>query len=319
MSVSAPTLSIVIPIYNEAGLLEELWDRLRVALDPLGLHWEVIFIDDGSRDETWSVLERLARADSRIRALGLSRNFGHQIAISAGLEWARGDAVVIMDGDLQDPPELIPEFVRRWQEGYEVVYAVRARREASALKRLAYRAFYRLLARMAEVDIPLDAGDFGLMDRRVVEVLRRMPERNRFVRGLRSWAGFRQIGLPYARPARARGRSKYSWRRLFRLALDGLVAFSTVPLRLATWMGFFVSGVSFVGIVLYLYRYFTTPRVPGFTTLIIALLFLGGIQLITIGIIGEYIGRIYDEVKQRPLYVVARTLNLDRPRQGGLT
>ena len=319
MSVSAPTLSIVIPIYNEAGLLEELWDRLRVALDPLGLHWEVIFIDDGSRDETWSVLERLARADSRIRALGLSRNFGHQIAISAGLEWARGDAVVIMDGDLQDPPELIPEFVRRWQEGYEVVYAVRARREASALKRLAYRAFYRLLARMAEVDIPLDAGDFGLMDRRVVEVLRRMPERNRFVRGLRSWAGFRQIGLPYARPARARGRSKYSWRRLFRLALDGLVAFSTVPLRLATWMGFFVSGVSFVGIVLYLYRYFTTPRVPGFTSLIIALLFLGGIQLITIGIIGEYIGRIYDEVKQRPLYVVARTLNLDRPPQGGLT
>lgn len=319
MSVPTPTLSIVIPIYNEAGLLEELWDRLRVALDPLGLHWEVIFIDDGSRDETWSVLERLARTDYRIRALGLSRNFGHQIAISAGLEWARGDAVVIMDGDLQDPPELIPEFVRQWQAGYEVVYAIRARREASALKRLAYRAFYRLLARMAEVDIPLDAGDFGLMDRRVVEVLRRMPERNRFVRGLRSWAGFRQIGLPYVRPARARGRSKYSWRRLFRLALDGLVAFSTVPLRLATWVGFLVSGVSFVGIVLYLYRYFTTPRVPGFTSLIIALLFLGGIQLITIGIIGEYIGRIYDEVKQRPLYVVARTLNLDRPSQGGLT
>lgn len=317
--MSSPDLSIVIPIYNEAAVLEELLKRLRAALAPLDLDWEVLFVDDGSQDGSWAVLERLAAEDSRVRALGLSRNFGHQRAISAGLEWARGRAVVVMDGDLQDPPELIPELLRRWQQGYEVVYAVRTRRREPWLMRTAYRIFYRLLSALAEVEIPLDAGDFGLIDRRVLEVMRRMPERSRFVRGLRSWSGFRQIGVPYERAARARGRSKYSWGKLLRLALDGLLAFSSAPLRLATWMGFFVSSISFVGIVLYLYRYFTTPRVPGFTTLIIALLFLGGIQLITIGIIGEYIGRIYEEVKQRPLYVVYRTLNLDPPPGAGLS
>ncbi|MCS7083288.1 MAG: glycosyltransferase family 2 protein [Bacteroidetes bacterium] len=317
--MSSPDLSIVIPIYNEAAVLEELLKRLRAALAPLDLDWEVLFVDDGSQDGSWAVLERLAAEDSRVRALGLSRNFGHQRAISAGLEWARGRAVVVMDGDLQDPPELIPELLRRWQQGYEVVYAVRTRRREPWLMRTAYRIFYRLLSALAEVEIPLDAGDFGLIDRRVLEVMRRMPERSRFVRGLRSWSGFRQIGVPYERAARARGRSKYSWGKLLRLALDGLLAFSSAPLRLATWMGFFVSSISFVGIVLYLYRYFTTPRVPGFTTLIIALLFLGGIQLITIGIIGEYIGRIYEEVKQRPLYVVYRTLNLDPPPGASLS
>jgi len=217
-----------------------------------------------------------------------------------------------MDGDLQDPPELIPSFLEKWQEGFEIVYAVRAKRKEGLLKRLLYDAFYRILRTLAHIDIPLDSGDFGLIDRCVVDIINKMPECNRFIRGLRSWVGFRQTGISYDRDARFSGVPKYSFSKLFKLALDGLVSFSTIPLRLATAMGFIISGFCFLGIIIYFYLFFATPRVPGFATLIIILLFIGGVQLITVGILGEYIGRIYDETKQRPLFIVRETINIDK-------
>ena len=309
MPPSRPHLSVVLPVFNERENLPALYERLVRVLDAGNQSYELVFVDDGSRDGSRDVLYALAERDPRVVVVELARNFGHQIAISAGLDYARGDGVIVMDSDLQDPPEVLPEFIARWREGYDVVYAVRASRKENLLLRAAYALFYRLLRWIANIDIPLDAGDFCLMDRRVVDVLTAMPERNRFVRGIRSWVGMRQIGLPYDRQGRYAGKPKYTLSRLTYLALDGIVAFSFVPLRIITILGFIVSAVSIALAILYTVQrlaFGLTP--PGFPTLIVAVFFLAGIQLITIGVIGEYVGRIYEEVKQRPLYVVRRVM-----------
>lgn len=302
---AAPELSVVIPAYNEEENLGALYGRLVAALDPLAIAYEIIFVNDGSRDRTLPMLRELAASDGRVVAVDLARNFGHQVAISAGLDHTRGRAVIIMDGDLQDPPEVLPEFIARWREGYEVVYAIREQRKEGPLKRAAYNLFYRILKRVANIDIPLDAGDFCIMDRRVVDLLNGMPERNRFVRGIRSWVGLNQTGLAYERHARHAGRPKYTFTRLVYLALDGLISFSYVPLRLILLAGMAVSLLSFCLAVIYFIQALTVGLYPpGFATLTVAIFFLSGIQLITIGVIGEYVGRIFEEVKARPLYVV---------------
>jgi dolichol-phosphate mannosyltransferase len=298
-------LSVVIPVLDEEENVVELAARLTAALEG-HIAFEIVFVDDGSTDRTPVILQELHRADGRVKALHLTRNFGHQAAISAGLHAAAGDAVVVMDGDLQDAPEVLPEFVASWQRGYDVVYAVRERRPESWLKRVAYKAFYRLLARLSRIDVPLDSGDFSLMDRRVVDALNAMPERTRFVRGMRSWSGFRQIGVPVARDARHAGRPKYTYRKLVRLALDGFFAFSYRPLQVASGLGLLVSSVAFLlAVFLVFLKIVHGIPLQGWTSLIVTTLFLGGVQLICLGILGEYIGRIYDEVRGRPTFVVA--------------
>lgn len=306
-AASAPAVSVVIPVFNEEDNLPALYDRLTLVLGRMGIDYEILFVDDGSHDGSAAILRRLEAADPRVRIVEFARNFGHQVAISAGLQHSRGQAVCIMDADLQDPPEVLPMYLAKWREGWEVVYAVRGERKEWWGKRLAYAAFYRLLQRVANVEIPLDAGDFCVMDRRVVDLLVQMPERNRFVRGIRSWVGFKQIGLAYERHARHAGKPKYTFRKLLILALDGLVSFSHTPLRLITLLGFTVSLVSFLLAVFYVVKKMTVGfGVPGFTTLVVSIFFLAGIQLVTIGVIGEYIARISDEVKRRPLYVARR-------------
>jgi glycosyltransferase involved in cell wall biosynthesis len=303
---SYPRLSIVVPIHNEQENLPELYHRIRQAMETWENSYELILVNDGSNDRSLDIIRSLHENDPRVKYLSLSRNFGHQVAITAGLDFASGEAVLVMDGDLQDPPELIPTLVTKWQEGFDVVYAVREEREeTSPYRQFIYRIFYRLLRRLARVDIPLDAGDFRLMSRRVVESLKKMSERNRFVRGLTAWVGFKQTGISYIRPARHAGVTKYSWAKLWRLALDGLVSFSFIPLQLATWFGFVVSGLcALYTSYLFYVRIFSNSPPVGWTSIMVALLFLGGVQLLTLGIIGEYIGRIFDEVKQRPLYLV---------------
>ena len=312
-------LSVVIPCYNEQEVLPQLRERLVPALDALNVVWEVVFIDDGSRDSTFEMLSALAGADSRLKVVRFSRNFGHQAAVLAGIHYASGRTVAIMDADLQDPPELLSDCLARWREGYDVVYAVRTNRKESALKRAAYSAFYRFLRRVADVDIPLDSGDFCLMDRKVVDVLTSMPETNVFLRGLRAWSGFRQIGLPYDRPERAAGVTKYPLRRLVKLALDGIFSFSTMPLRLTTWIGLAIVLLCFAGVVfVVVWRFIpfhimghSAGDVPGWTTGMIAMLFLSGIQFMMLGAIGEYIARIYDEVKKRPRWIAQSEIGFD--------
>jgi dolichol-phosphate mannosyltransferase len=279
-------------------------------MDHLEEPYELIFVDDGSQDKSLDVLKDFFAQDGvHTRIVRLSRNFGHQQAISAGLDYARGQAVIVMDADLQDPPEVIPTFVEKWRQGYQVVYAIREKRQERWVKRAMYRLFYVVLRTISRVDIPLDAGDFGLMDRRVVDVIRSLPERNRFVRGLRSWVGFRRVGVPYSRDARHAGRPQYTFRKLVGLALDGLVSFSYLPLRLATLMGFGVSALSILLGAYYLVRKLVRGiGLPGFATIVILMSFLGGVQLLTIGIIGEYVGHALDEVKHRPAYIVHETI-----------
>ena len=303
-------LSAVIPVFNEEGVLPEFYRRLRDALQGAPDVWEFIFVDDGSTDTSLEIVKRLSSQDPRVRALSLARNFGHQAAISAGIDHATGDAIVILDADLQDPPELIEAMVRRWQDGYQVVYAVRRSRKEDALKRFSYHAFYRLLSRIAEVDIHPDAGDFCLIDSQVANILKQMPERNRFVRGMRSWVGFRQTGVEYDRPERAAGRSHYTWKRLIKLARDGIFSFSYAPLRLALYSGcvsIALSAMLMLGILVK--RLTQQAYVPGVTTAVLLVLFFGGWQLFILGLVGEYIGRIYDEVKNRPLYLVQERVN----------
>jgi len=315
-------LSVVIPCYNEQDVLPQLLGRVRAAAETWGEPFEVILVDDGSTDETWDLIAGMHRLDPRFKGIRLARNFGQQIAITAGLRHASGDAVMHVDADLQDPPEQLQQFIDKWREGYEVVYAVRVGRKENPLKRLCYRVFYRIQNKLADIRMPLDSGDFGLMDRKVVDLLNRMPERNRFVRGLRSWVGFRQTGVQVERAERAAGKVKYSFRQLLKLAHDGLFAFSTAPLRLATWLGFGVSVLAMLGVVFTFFQRVFAPwfasiglgPVPGFATTVIAILFLGGVQLICLGIIGEYLGRIYDEVKGRPLWTTQQTLGLDAER-----
>lgn len=305
-------VAVVIPCYNEEEVLPELFRRMTAAAEKWPCEWEVLCIDDGSRDRTWELLSAQGRRDPRWRALSFARNYGHQTAVSAGIHHAQGDAVMVIDADLQDPPEEMIRFIEKWREGYQVVYAIRQKRKESWPKKLAYWLFYRLMHRAVAFDVPHDSGDFCLMDRRVVEVIKRMPERNRFVRGLRAWAGFRQVGLAYERHARAAGEAKYDFRRLLKLARDGIFSFSTVPLGLVSYAGLWISLLSFLGIIwILLTRIFSDyfskigfPPVQGFTTIVVSILFLGGIQLISLGIMGEYIGRIYEEVKRRPIWVI---------------
>lgn len=300
-----PDVSVVIPVFNEEANLASLHTRLTAVLVPLGLCYEIVFVDDGSRDSSVPLLRALAGEDPHVLVVELARNFGHQIAISAGLDHARGAGVMIMDADLQDPPEVLPQFIDKWREGHDVVYAIRAQRKENWMKRAAYAVFYRLLQRVANIEIPLDAGDFCIMDRRVVDLLVGMPERNRFVRGIRSWVGLDQVGLAYERHARQAGKPKFTFTRLIYLALDGLVSFSYIPLRVITMLGLAVSLISIVLAVFYAIKRLTVGlNPPGFATLIVAIFFLAGMQLITIGVIGEYVGRIFEEVKRRPLYVV---------------
>jgi dolichol-phosphate mannosyltransferase len=307
------TLSIVVPLFNEADNVGELLRRIirvvRGLSDPPA-DYEVILVDDGSRDSTLEKLLDAAHGDPHLRVISLSRNFGHQIAATAGLDAARGDAVVLMDGDLQDPPELIDGFLAKFREGYDVVYATRRRRAGeSRFKLFTAAMFYRIIRRLTNVSIPVDTGDFRLMSRRVVAALRDSRERHRFIRGLVSWVGFKQTGIEYDRAERNSGESKYPVSKMFKFAIDGITAFSEIPLRIATWFGFVVSVFAFiVGVYEVALRIFTGYNLPGYTSTIVAILFLGGVQLITIGILGEYIGRIYDEIKGRPLYLVAENV-----------
>jgi dolichol-phosphate mannosyltransferase len=304
-TLEPPELSIVLPVYDEEANLPLLYERITAVLAGLNLTYEIIFVDDGSQDNGPAWLHSLTDSDPQVILVELARNFGHQVAISAGLDYAQGRGVIIMDADLQDPPELLPDFIQKWQEGYDVVYAVRAHRKESRLLRLAYSIFYRLLRVVSSIEIPLDAGDFCIMDRKVVDVLVRMPERNRFLRGIRSWVGLNQIGLVYARDSRHAGKAKYTINRLVYLALDGLVSFSYIPLRVITFLGFGVSLMSLILAIFYTVKKLTTGlSPPGFATLVVSIFFLAGIQLVTIGVIGEYVGRIFEEVKRRPLYVV---------------
>ncbi len=319
-AAAGPLLSVVIPCFNEQAVLPMLRERLLDALGRIEASWELVFVDDGSSDRTFDLLSQMHRQEPRFKVIGLSRNFGHQAAISAGLAYAHGQAVAIMDADLQDPPQLLATCLERWREGYQVVFAVRQKRKESLFKRLAYTSFYRVLKWAADIEIPIDSGDFCLMDRRVVEVLRQMPERNVFVRGLRAWAGFRQIGVPYEREPRAAGNTKYPWGKLFRLAMDGIFSFSTVPLRLATWFGLFIVLLSFVVVTLVVIWRFSdiefmghrAQDIPGWAAGIISVFFLGGVQLLILGVMGEYLARIYTEVKLRPRWVVREALGFER-------
>ena len=297
----------MVPLFNEQEVLPEFHRRLGAVLDALDHESEIVFVDDGSRDASPRLLEDLVARDPRVQVLTLSRNFGHQAALCCGLDHATGDVVVSMDGDLQDSPELIPRFLDKWREGYAVVYAQRRRIHEGIVKRVVYALYYRLLRALASTEIALDSGDFCLLDRKVVDQLRALPERTVFLRGLRSWVGFRQAGIEHDRPARQAGQSKYPLVKLLKLGFDGVLSFSTAPLRLALLAGVLVSVVAFVWMFVIIYlRVRHLYDLPGWASLMSGMLFLGGIQLITIGIVGEYIARIYDEVKRRPLYLVAR-------------
>ncbi len=319
-NMQLPQISVIIPCFNEQEVIDALYRRLTAAATSWRVPYEVIVVDDGSQDATWALLTEVHKKDPRWKAVRFSRNFGHQTAISAGLQLAQGEAVVILDADLQDPPEVVEKLIEKWQQGYEVVYGVRRRRKEPLWKRFAYYAFYRILARISNTPIALDSGDFCLMDRRVVQVLNAMPERNRFVRGLRAWAGFRQIGVEYERHPRLAGQTQYTFRKLVQLAIDGVFSFSVWPLRLATRLGLLVSTVAFLGVIFTLLqriyadwfdKYLGLRPVPGFATTVIAILFLGGVQLICLGIIGEYLGRIYEEVKGRPPWIIQETLGVE--------
>ena len=309
-------ISVVIPCLDEEEVLPETLSRLEaLGRGQPDCDFEFIFIDDGSRDGTLAVLEAAAAADPRLRILALSRNFGQQIAVTAGIDLACGDAVVLMDSDLQDPPEVVWQMIARWRDGYDVVYGARASRRGDGwFKRGTARGFSVVMNRLSDIPIPGDAGDFRLMSRPVVEVLRHMPERHRFLRGMVAWTGFRQIALPYDRPERFAGKTKYPLRKMIRYALDGILSFSTKPLQLAIGLGLISAGLAVCGIFYALVlRIFTSVWVEGWTALMIAVLFLGGVQLLSLGIIGEYIGRIYGEVQRRPLYVVGRKIGFDDP------
>jgi dolichol-phosphate mannosyltransferase len=301
----APILSVVVPLYNEEATLPELYRRLTSALEALGMAYELVLVDDGSQDATPQRLDHLHETDARVVGLHLTRNFGHQAAISAGLDRARGAAVVVMDGDLQDPPEFIEQLVEPWRAGYEVVYAVRAVRPERFWKRAAYFCFYRLLRAISDLDIPVDSGDFCLMDRQVVDVLCHLPERMRFIRGLRSYVGFRQVGVPYRRAARAAGEPKYTCRALVGLAVDGLVSFSSVPLNLVSYLGAFGAALTALFGAWVVLDAVLGRRVPaGWSCTLLAVLFLSTLQLVSLGIVGEYVRRIFLEVKGRPAYIV---------------
>ena len=304
--MTAPQLSVVLPVFNEVQNLDELRKRLVATLEASGKNWEVLFVDDGSTDGSYETLRDFAQSDSRLRLVRLSRNFGHQMALTAGVDRAFGTQVAVMDADLQDPPELLLKMLDASEQGYEVVYAVRTAREGeTAFKRATAHFFYRLMRRWTNVDIPIDVGDYRLMGPRAVAAFRRLRERHRFIRGMTAWVGFPQIGVAYVRPSRAHGETKFPLRKMLRFALDAITSFSHVPLQLATWLGFAVSSFAFFYILVVLALKVMGINERGWTTLMGWILLLGGVQLMLIGVLGEYLGRIYDEVKGRPLYLIA--------------
>jgi polyisoprenyl-phosphate glycosyltransferase len=317
-TAETPTFSLVLPVMNEEALLPELHRRLSQVADELEGETEMIFVDDGSDDGSRDVLLELRRRDPRVKLAFLSRNFGHQLALTAGLDLASGDAVVIMDSDLQDPPELIPKLAARWREGYDVVYAVRSQREGeSGFKTRSAHLFYRLMNRLSDVDLPLDAGDFRLIDRRVADTVRGMREPDRYLRGMFAWTGFRQTGVEYAREARTAGDTKYSLPRMLRFATDGLISFSTAPLRLALGLGFLISIVAFLaGVTFIVLKLAGAYTFPGWASVAVMLSFFTGVQLLVLGAIGQYVGRIYQQGKHRPLYLVSEAHGFERAPRG---
>jgi dolichol-phosphate mannosyltransferase len=310
-----PRYSIVVPCFNEEGGLQELYQRICKVMDQTGESWELVLVNDGSQDRTFEIMAQLHAVDRRVKIIDFARNFGHQIAVTAGLDFAQGDAVVIIDADLQDPPELILQMIDLWREDYEVIYAVRTERKGETwFKELTAKLFYRLIYRITDVDIPLDAGDFRLMDRKVVEAIKQMTERHRFIRGMTSWVGFRQTEVPYIREERFVGQTHYPLRKMLKFALDAITGFSYVPLQLATLLGFIIATLSIIGVLFVIYARLFVGTVPfyGQATTLVTVLLLGGIQLITLGIVGEYLGRIYDEVKGRPLYLIRQLSGFEK-------
>lgn len=312
-----PVFTIIAPIYNELENLPLLYARVRDVMEQTGATWELVLVDDGSKDGSTEVMRKLAAQDDRVRPVIFARNFGHQIAVTAGMDFSRGEAVMIIDADLQDPPEVMLELIKKWREGYQVVYAVRKERVGeSAFKLKTAALFYRLINKLTDVKIPLDTGDFRLLDRKVVNVMNRMPEKHRFLRGMGAWVGFNQIGVEYKREARHAGVTKYPLKKMLKLAANAVTSFSYVPLQFATWLGFIAAGLSVLAIpIVIILRLTRIAQLTGQATTLIIVLFFGGVQLISLGIIGEYIGCIYDEVKGRPLYIVAEApeTNSDNP------
>ncbi|MEI6604111.1 MAG: glycosyltransferase family 2 protein [Verrucomicrobiota bacterium] len=312
-------ISIVIPCYNEESVLPLLYERLHALVATWSDEVEIICVNDGSRDQTWIMLEQIAHGDPQWKAVCLSRNFGHQAAVSAGMYHAKGDCVCIIDADLQDPPQTLEKFIEAWKAGSDVVYGVRKQRKDTPLKKLFAWCFYRVIGRLVSIQIPPDSGDFCLLDRKVVDVMNSLPERNRYLRGLRVWCGFKHTAVAFDRDARAAGEPQYTFKKSFRLAMDGIFSFSAVPLALASHIGLWVSGFALCGMLFTLaQRFFHTwfasiglEPGPGFATIVISILFLGGVQLICLGILGEYLGRIYDEVKGRPAWVISKLINFE--------
>ena len=302
-----PKFTVIAPIYNEADNIPELYARVREAMEGTDEGWEFIMVDDGSTDGSTDIIRQLGTQDARVKPLIFARNFGHQIAVTAGLDYSRGEAVVIIDSDLQDPPEVILEMIAKWREGYEVVYAIRSEREGETwFKEFTASLFYRMIYRITDVDIPRDTGDFRLLDRKVVDVMGQMRERHRFLRGMSVWVGFKQTGVDYKRAPRFAGETKYPFRKMFKFAVDAITSFSYFPLQLAMYIGFIAAGVSILAIpVVVILRASGSGAFFGQASTLISVLFLGGVQLISLGILGEYIGRLYDEAKGRPLYVVS--------------
>ncbi|KPK00267.1 MAG: glycosyltransferase [Nitrospira bacterium SG8_35_4] len=299
-------ISVIVPVFNEAEVIGTFYKRLKSVVESLApLSYEIVFVDDGSKDDSHQRLIDLANSDLNVKIIKFSRNFGHQVAITAGIEIAKGDVVVVIDADLQDPPEVIVDFLKKWREGYDVVYAVREKREGEGkLKLYTAAMFYRLLKSITKIDVPVDTGDFRLMSRKVVDHFKELKETDRFVRGLVSWIGFKQVGVFYKRDKRYAGHTKYPYRKMFKFALDGITSFSSVPLKLATWLGYFTSFLAFLYLSTVFFQKIMGITVQGFATIMVGMLFLGGVQLICLGIIGEYIGRIFSETKKRPMYVI---------------
>jgi glycosyltransferase involved in cell wall biosynthesis len=314
---SKPTYTIVAPIYNEVDNLQVLYERVSGVMDQTGEPWEIVMVDDGSSDGSTESIQELCSKDKRIKPVIFARNFGHQIAVTAGLDVSQGDAVIIIDADLQDPPEVILDLIEKWKEGYEVVYAVRSKREGETwFKLITAAAFYRLIQRITDVNIPTDTGDFRLLDRKVVNVMNQMREKHRFLRGMSSWIGYKQIGVEYERAERHAGETKYPLKKMIRFASDAITGFSYFPLQLATYLGFIAAGLSIIAIpVVIILRLAGSGAFFGQASILIAVLFLGGVQLISLGLLGEYVGRLYDEAKGRPLYIVREDLEVKKEEE----
>ena len=310
-------LSVVVPVYNEEAVIIETCKRLKIVMDSLGETYEIIFVNDGSRDRTAFIINEICETDKNIKFIDFSRNFGHQLAITAGMDYAVGEAIIVIDADLQDPPEVIPQMVQKWKEGFNVVYGKRLERKGETIfKKLTARLFYRLLRQLTDIDMPIDTGDFRLIDRNVCNALKLVNERNRYVRGIISWLGFKQTGVEFTREKRYAGETKYPFRKMLRFAFDAISSFSYKPLKLASYVGFFLSFFSFLYLIIVLYEgIFTNKTIPGWTSTLAVSLLFNGIVLIMLGIIGGYIGRIYDEAKGRPLYIIRQLKNL--PEENG--